>query len=252
MAFIFLTICSAYSQKDITKPLDKWSKDDLIKFTSDSNWAKTFRSTEGAGGNNQRRTAGQLVQDVTVGGDDARISRYSGGEPLILRLHSSEFLRRAVVRLQQIEAGYDKMSSDDKAKFDASRKVYLECAICKDYYVVTLTRVFDDARSAAGEGVFQAMTLDEVRSYVKLVNDKGEERNLFQFTAPKKSSDQAIFFFKRTNDNGVPFVTPETKSVKIIFTAAARDRAVNRFAYLLPPYFEFNMLKIVIDGTISF
>ena len=46
------------------------------------------------------------------------------------------------------------MSDADKAAFDKGREKFLECGICKDYYVVTLTKFKDSTGTAVDEGIF--------------------------------------------------------------------------------------------------
>jgi len=143
------------------------------------------------------------------------------------------------------------MSSEDKAKYDASRKVFLDCAICKDYYVLTLTKARDSSPGAVDEGVFQGLTLADLKGNVKLVNDRGEERELVQFTAPKNSGDSALFFFKRTDEAGKHLITPDSKELRFVF---ANDFLAprNRYAYLLPRSFDFKVSKMMVGNKLMF
>ena len=143
------------------------------------------------------------------------------------------------------------MGPEDKAKFDASRKGFLECAICKDYYVVTITKYTDSSGETVNEGIFQSMTLDDVRGHITLANDTGEVRELAQFTPPKGGGDSAIFFFKRTDDAGKALLTPETKELRFVFSNefVQKDK---RYSALYPRRFEFPVSKMIVSEAVSF
>lgn len=249
---VLLSFSSVLAQKVYEKPFTKWSADEALKIVSDSPWAKAYQSASGAAGSDSRAVAREQAQSVYSGGSNPRsVAREFGPPPVTLRLHSSEILRKATVRLQQIDAGYDKMTEEDRAKFDANRAVFLECKICKDYYVLTLTKAAFSKGGAVEEGVFQSMTLADLKGNVKLVNDAGEERELVQFTPPKSGGDSAIFFFKRTDANGKALITPETKELKFVFENTFLDSR-NRFAYLLPRFFDFKVSRMMVGETLMF
>ena len=249
---VFLSFSSAVAQKGYDRPFTNWSADESLKIVNDSPWAKSYQSTVGAARSDARGVAREQSQNVYSGGSNPRsVARDFGPPPVTLRLHSSEILRKATVRLQQIDAGYDKMSDDEQAKFDASRAVFLECKICKDYYVITLTKSAFTKGGDVDEGVFQSMTLAELKGNVRLTNDLGEERSLMQFTAPRSAGDSAIFFFKRIDEKGKPLVTPDTKEIKFVFENTFLD-ARNRFAYMLPRFFDFKVSRMIVEDKLMF
>ncbi len=249
IAFI-ITFASvaAFAQKVPDKPLDKWGKEESSKIVTESAWAKSYQSTTGSATAERSQVAREQRQNANSGGSDPRsVSRDFGPPPVTFRLHSGLPLRQAIVRLQQYEAGYDKMSAEDKARFDQGRKGFLVCVICKDYYVITITKTADAGRNTIEEGIFQSMTFDDLKGNVKLVNDKGEEREIAQFNAPKTSRDMTVLYFKRTDSAGKALITPETGSFKLVFKAEWLDIG-NRFAPLLPRQIEFSVKKLV-SGT---
>ena len=256
VALLSLVLCacavSIMGQKDYDRPLNKWGQEESLRIVSDSAWAKPYQSTSGRAGAEASSVAREQRQSVYSGGSDPRsVSRDFGPPPVTIRLHSSEVLRKATVRLQQIDAGYDKMSDDERAKFDAGRRVFLDCAVCKDYYVVTLTKAAFTKGGSVDEGVFQGMTLTDLKGNVKLVNDSGEVRELVQFTPPKAAGDSAIFFFKRADDDGRHLVTKDTKEVKFVFENDFLGPK-NRFASLLPRFFDFKVSKMVVGDKLLF
>lgn len=254
--YLFLIVCfitaSATAQKDYDKPLNKWGKEESLKIVSESSWAKTYQAPASSAGASAGQVAREQSQNAGSGGSNPRsVARYFGPPPVVIRLHSAEVIRKATVRLQQIDAGYDKMSEGDRVKFDAGRKVFLECAICKDYYVVTLTKFREVNSQTVDEGIFQSMAFADLKGKVWLANDRGERRELVQFTAPNGSGDSTIFFFKRTNEKGESLITSESKELRFVFDNTFLD-ARNRFAYLLPRSFDFRASKLIVGEKVMF
>ena len=247
-----LTLSVSISAQKLDKPLHEWGREDAIRLVTESAWAKSYQSTTGAARADQRTIAREQGQGVTRGGSDPRsVARDFGPPPVWFRLHSGLPIRMAIVRLQQIDAGYDKMSGEDRAKFDAGRKGFLDCSICKDYYVLTINRSTDSTSTSVEEGVFQGMTLEDLKGNVKLVNDKGEERELAAFNAPKNVGDRTVFYFKRADDAGNHLITPATKDFRLVFSNEFLD-SQNRFAYLLPRTMEFKVSKLLVGEKLLF
>lgn len=249
----FTMTASVAGQKNYDKPPSEFSESEAVKITKDSPWAKEYQSTTGAARADAQASIREQNQSVTRGGSNPRsVARDFGPQPITVRLHSSEVLRKAVVRLQQISIKYDKMDAEEKAKFDASRKIFLDCTICKDYYVVTITK-WRDASMSGGvdEGIFQGMTLDELKGNVKLVTDSGEVRELAQFNSPKSGADSAVLYFKRTDDSGKHLVTKDSKEVRLVFDNEFLT-GPNRFVSYLPRTFEFNVSKMIIGEKLMF
>ena len=91
-----------------------------------------------------------------------------------MRLHSALPIRQALVRLRQIQAGYDKMDQKQRTDFDKATAGFLNCVICQKFYVVTLTRFVDSSRQSVEEGVFQRLGFEQLKDKMWLVNEKGD------------------------------------------------------------------------------
>jgi len=248
---LFVLISSTTAQ-DVNKPFTEWSERNAQKIASQSGWAKTFTSTEslaGADSDNIRREQGQSAN--RGGGNPGSVGRSGGNPPVVIRLHSAPVIRQALVRLHQLAVKYDKMSAEEKAQFDESRRIFLDCAICKDYYVVTLTKYTDASGQSVDDGMFQALTLNDLKGHIKLVNDKGQERELFEFTPSKGGSDAAVLFFKRLDDNGNALVTPDTKELRFVVSNDFKSRD-KRYGPLVPRQFEFSVKKMMVGDQIQF
>jgi len=210
---LFVLICSLNitlsAQKTLEKPLHKWSKEDAIKILNTSAWAQTYQSPEASALAAQQEMSREQTQTANRGGNDPKsTARNFGLPPVIIRLHSALPIRQAIVRIRQIESGYDKMDEKQRADFDKSMQGFLNCPICKNFYVVTLTKFIDSSGQYVDEGLFQRMGLEELKNNVWLVNEKGERRDLVQFNPPKTAGDMAVFYFARVDDKGVSFLTP--------------------------------------------
>ena len=250
--FLFAGLAApAFGQKIPDKPYSEWSRDAALKIVSESGWAKIYTSMESRAGADRGNLANQGRDTVNRGGGQpGSVARSTGNTPIVIRLHSAPLVRQATVRLQQLSAGYDKMSSDQKAAFDAGRKGFLDCAICKDYYVVTIAK-YANTTDTVTDGIFSAVTLDDIKGQVTLVNDNGEKRELVQFTPSKGSNDPAVMFFKRLDENGKPLLTPESKELQVQFSSTFIDWN-KRDAGLYPRRFEFPVSKMMIGGEVIF
>lgn len=153
--------------------------------------------------------------------------------------------------MQQLNAGYDKMDEKQKVEFDAGAKGFLNCTICQTYYVVTLTQSPDSSGQTVEEGIFQRMTLKDLKGNVYLLNEKGEQRELAQFTPPKGRGDSAVFFFTRNDDKGASFLTPQNKEFKFVFKSDFLTTK-NPYAGLVPLNFEFKVSKMMVGENVAF
>ena len=250
LAFVLALTSSALSQKVLQKPYKEWSRDEASKVLTDSPWASQYQSEEGL-------IAAQQLQQARESNDNNR-GTYRGNQgavdapvPIYVRLHSSLPVRQATIRLRQIGANYDKLSPEEQAKFDESTAKFLECSVCNDYYVVTLSK-FSHSSTSVTEGIFQSLKLEDLKGKVFLVNDRNEKLELTQFTPPKGATDSAALFFKRVNDKGEPFFLPTDKQVKLTFANDFRDSTSNPYGKLVPRALEFKVSKMVADGKLIF
>lgn len=252
----FVLICSLTititAQKTLEKPFQKWSKGDAMKILTASAWAQTYQSPEASALAAQQEISREQGQTATRGGNDPKSTpRNFGQPPVVIRLHSALPVRQALVRIRQIESGYDKMDEKQRADFDKSSRGFLDCAICKNFYVVTLTKFIDSSGQYVDEGIFQRMEFEQLKNNVWLVNEKGERRNLVQFNPPKTAADMAVFYFARVDDKGVSFLTSESKKFEFVFNNSFLDSR-NPYTPMLPRRFEFNVTKLIVDDNLLF
>ena len=248
---LFLVVClcfftsTVFAQKVLEKPYQKWSKDEATKLLTDSPWVRTYQSSAGIAAASQdqvkREQSDQKLYRDTYGGSS---SRTMAPVPIVMRLHSGLPVRQAIVRLRQIQAGYDKMEETQRTEFDKTTAGMLNCVICQKFYVITVTRFLDSSRQSVEEGVFQRMGFEQLKGNMWLLNEKGERRELAQFNPPKNASDMAVLYFPRLDDKGNPFLTAESKKFQFVFDGAFLNSA-NPYAAWLPRRLEFDVSKIM-------
>lgn len=239
------------TQKTLQKPYQKWSQAEAMKVISNQPWADQYQSERGLAAVSQSNQAREQ-SDTNLGGRNRGSgSRVLAPPPITIRLHSALPVRQAMVRLQQLQIGYDKMNEEDRNKFDDSKKVFLNCPACQNYYVVTITKWKDSSPGAVDDGIFQTMKFDDLKGKVWLVNEKNERRELVQFTPPKGSGESAWFFFKRTDDKGNLLLTPENKELRFVFDNKLLDNT-NAYSGLIPRAFEFKVAKMMVNNKVEF
>ncbi|HVQ39311.1 MAG TPA: hypothetical protein VMS31_17360 [Pyrinomonadaceae bacterium] len=254
LAFFLCSLTLSVLAQKPDKPFQKWSKDESIKLLGHSPWAQTYQSQEGiaaASRDQAGREQADFGRQRSTAPGTAGSARTSTPIPVVVRLHSALPVRQALVRLRQLSANYDKMSENERGDFDKSTEGFLKCSICQSHYVVTLTRFVDSSGQTIEEGVFQRMTLDQLKGNVWLLNDKGEKRELVQFNPPKGVTDMAVLYFARQDEKGKPFLTPESKKFELGFNSAFLGTG-NPYGAWLPIRFEFGVSKLLVDNQLTF
>jgi len=246
---------SVPAQKLFEKPYHKWSRDDAEKVLSQSPWVRTYQSAEGqAAIDKEAMLKEQDNLRITPGGraTDARAQKADlAVAGILVRLHSSIVVREAIVRLQEIAAGYDRMDDQKRAAFDASVKDLIDCPYCRNYYIVTMNKAVDSSHRSVEDGLFQTMTNQQMKGSVWLVNDAGVKAPLAQFIPPKGAGADAVFFFQRRDAEGKELITPESKTFKIQFSGEFFTSA-NPYAKIIPTSFEFEVKPLVQGEKVAF
>lgn len=257
LKFIFSVFCilvvgsTGLAQKVLEKEVDKWSKKDALEILNDSPWTRMHQSIQGAASASASEALRAQSDNRLAGAERGSSARTGAPPPVLMRLYSGLPIRLALTRLNQIGSDYDKMNDENKAKFNADGKKMLDCAICQNYYVVTLMQVPNPSGQSVEEAIFQGMTTEQMKGNIWLKNDKGEIRELAQFIAPQKRGDSATFFFPRKNDKGEVLLTKDNSDLSFVFNANFLT-ANNRFAYLLPRQFDFKVSKITRGDVVVF
>jgi len=225
------TIGITWGQAWERKPYQQWSKAEVEKLLTDSPWARQHiqRSSGGGNGGNSSSEARRAPdRDFTV----------------TARLRSALPIRQALVRQIQIQAKYDKLSETERATLDAKTNPILDCPPCRETYAVALSSYSEQDRSVDPVyGSFRDSTLDQLKKYVFLENDRGERRVLVDFIRPQGLGAEAVFVFARRDPSGRPLITADDKKLTLRFGEATVASLYT---------FEFDVRKMVLNGDVAF
>jgi hypothetical protein len=250
-----LAVCAGQAAAQdfwMQKSYRRWTKDEIVRIISDSPWAQVR----------------EIEVDATSG----------AWRPMVtVRLRSAVPIRQALVRLKQIESGYDKMDAKDRTAFDERMRGTLECPACNDNYVITISPPISNRRVESGVYGLKAATFQMLTGKVYLITEKGEKRELAHFVAPKNDTDEAIFYFPRRDSSGKALLTKDVAKFTFVFDASnvpivggivTTERRiitdgstpvidtdsvnVNRTGRTIPRMVEFDVAEILIDGVPEF
>jgi hypothetical protein len=235
-----LLVVSHNSQKVWEKkPYAEWTLAEVLRILTDSPWAQTAFET----------------------------TRFSYNVPgqsysATIRLRSALPVRQALVRQRQLAVNYDKFNAADRARFDAETSEVLKCADCMKYYIVTLASLLpagsppvtlsDNVTLTGNLGIdigvaLERKSLNDLKAYVHLRNDKGERREMVGFIAPAGRGKEAMFVFRRFDEHGRPLITTDNK--KFYFEI---DKEVFREVGGPLKKFTFEVSKLVQNGQVNF
>lgn len=258
---ILLTAVTVFAQKTWEKPFQKLSKEDTIKVLSQSPWVQEYQAV---GNSDIDRQEAQKTQ-AAMSNQGVNPSSRGAGNPsdpgakgrdlanpsITVRLFSGLPVRQAMVRMQEINAGYDKMDEQKRAEFDAKTKNTLDCPLCQKFYVVMMSKSVNTSNQTVEDGLFQTFTPEQFKGNIWLVNEKGDKQELAQFVPPKGAKDPAVFFFPRKANDGSDFIPAGSKSFKIVFDNDFL-RINNPYGKFLPRNFEFKAANLRIGEILAF
>jgi hypothetical protein len=117
MAIFALAVLTAAAADDfwLHKDWKTWTVADCKKILEESPWAKrVLKENETDVGH-----VPSAAQGATIDKSAAGLNQGAGEINYVVQIRSAEPVRHALIRQQQIEKGYDKMSDADKKTFDA-------------------------------------------------------------------------------------------------------------------------------------
>ena len=205
-----------------SKNVDKWDSSDISAILLNSAWGRSIK----VGNMTSLPGFGTIQQAVGAA----------------YNLRSAVVVRFALVRQLQIEQKYDAMDEKGKAQFDKKYRDILQCPPCTDYYIISVRGDSPELRNAA--------VIEDRQKQIFLSNEKGERRTLARFSPQTASpGSEALFFFKRKDDKGVPLISADNK--KLMFNLALpeieRDSPISLLKHI-----EINVADIVREGVVVF
>ncbi|MBL8180778.1 MAG: hypothetical protein JNL64_04105 [Blastocatellia bacterium] len=224
MILCLLTVTHGQSTKAAweSKDVDKWDSTDIGAIMFSSAWGRNL-------------TIGNMTNVPNFGSIQQSVrASYS--------LRSALVVRFALIRQLQLEQKYDAMDEKAKAQFDKRYRDILQCPPCSEYYIFSLRGDSQELRNSA--------LIEARQKQIFLSNEKGEKRTLARFSPQTATpGSEALFFFKRKDDKGVPLISPDSK--KLIFSLALPE--IDRDSPLsLLKFIEINVADIVREGVVVF
>jgi hypothetical protein len=179
------------------EPFGKRSLDRAVKVLNDSPWAR-------------QETFTRVIRGVGSG--------ISGEKEIYntfyLRFLSALPVREAYARVQQIQHGYDKMSPEEKAQFEAAQSPNLDLDMSKWIVVSVSFRSNDPNEESSVRRFFQSETMETLKSKVFLSTPSCPQVELSAYFPQREESVGAKFVFPREID-GLPLITRECPKVTL-------------------------------------
>src|SRR5262245_26036839 len=108
LTVILSVLCLAvtvFSQSFLKKDFSHWSEYECRKLVTDSAWTHKF-------------TISEVLMETTATAGSERAREQNPQIEYLVQLRSALPVRRAMVRLAQIQAGYDRLDADARKQFD--------------------------------------------------------------------------------------------------------------------------------------
>jgi hypothetical protein len=215
------------------KDYRQWSRNECRKMLQDSPWAKAY-----------------VLSQVFITSLDAPLAdqrqaaeREREANPRTvfqLQLRSARPIRQALVRLQQLQMGYDERSEEERQQFDRQAEEFLAAQFPDTVivYVEYGSNVDADNRRLRLE--WQSKTTETLRNSVFLLGSKGVRVPLENYTVAEGAQQTFQFVFPRQVD-GRPVVGPQDKRLQVEFEYGGQRLLV-----------EFPLKKMMVGGDLLF
>ena len=193
LAFLAGSSASWISQESF----HKWPANRAVQVLNDSPWAR-------------QETFTRVIRGVGSGisGEKEIFNTY------YVRFLSARPIREAYARIQQIQHGYDKMSAEKKARFEAAQLPNLDMNVTK-YIVLSVSfRSNDPNEESSVRRFFQSETMETLKTKAYLSTPSCPQVELLAYFPQREESVGAKFVFPR-EVNGVPVLTKECPNITL-------------------------------------
>jgi len=235
------------------KHFSQWDRNDVSHVLNDSGWA-VKQEVRMNFTQQLQIAAGSPSTNTDIGGpalvrtDQNTVALGAARAPVdfvfTLRLRSGLPIRAALLRAKQLDANYDSFTEAERVAFDKKWNGILDCPACAQNYVLTLTSSSKEQRGAdAVYSIFKGARLADLQRYVFLANENGAKRQLIHFVPPKAPGDEAVFYFARFDEKGLPLFNAQSKELRFNLNNNEVNIVTN---------FRVDLSHLKIDGEISF
>jgi hypothetical protein len=192
----------------VKKVWQHWSKEDCKRMLENSPWAKNWSversnngpASPGVSGAAQAGSAGDAKEEIDY----------------TVQLWSALPIRQALLRREQIEKKYDKMSDEQKKEFDTRAedtlgRTYNDVIV---FHVEYGSNIQPYARQL--EKFWQSIPAGSVPLSVYLITEHDERIIPAKFDSPKSGANEFLIYFPRMNGSE-PIVRPGDKNLRLNF-----------------------------------
>lgn len=181
-----------------------WSGDEQVPKWSLSKTSEVLNSSPWA----RNETFSRVIEGVGSG--------VSGEKEIFdtfyVRFLSARPIRQAFARIQQLEYGYDRMSADEKQRFDKLVQPGLQIDFQRWIVVAVTFRSNDPNEESAARRFFQKETAETLKNKAFLSTEQFPQIALAAYFPPREESVGAKFIFPRAVD-GVPVVSKSVRTI---------------------------------------
>jgi hypothetical protein len=233
----------------VKKDWTKWSKDECSKMLTDSPWSKTWSKS-------------QVNLSAALPSDTAGANRSGGAGENAPELHytvqfrSALPVRKAFVRLSEIQAKYDSMDAEHKKAFDTQAQTILD----RTYDDVILVHVEYGSNNQIFERqmatYWKNIRPDAVPEDFYLINERGDRIAPVKFVSPPAGSYAFELVFPRLKDNE-PFVRNGDKNLEVQFINPAVGSQTADASGVAPfgrerVLAQYKVDKMTVDGKLTY
>ena len=179
----------------LEKDFQDWTLAEAVEILNQSSWA-------------QQRTFTRVVAGIGSGvlGEKEIFNTF------FVRFLSAEPIRKAFVRVQQIQQGYDQMGEDERRDFEALVSPGLKLDVSQ-WIVVSMTfRSNNPRQERRVERFLDAQTVETMKARAFLSTDRLSQVELAAYFPPRRDGVGAKFVFPR-QISGEPIISKEENSV---------------------------------------
>ncbi|MGA7785765.1 MAG: hypothetical protein WB997_14070 [Candidatus Acidiferrales bacterium] len=217
----------------------EWSKGECNKILDDSPWAQR-KIVENSSALTSQPSASRTV-DPSLGGT----SNLGAGEVTYrVRLLSAEPVREAMIRQEQIEKNYDKMTDDQKKSFDAQ----MDQKMAKHPDSILIHVIFEGNTANLKTSLatyWESFPSDAIPQDVYITTDGGTRILPRSYTVKMAENEFDLVFPRSSNDQ--PVVAPGAKSVKLMI----KNPKIGDFKEKMIT-FEFKLDKMSFGGKLEY
>ncbi|MDM7994477.1 MAG: hypothetical protein QUT30_02210 [Acidobacteriota bacterium] len=206
------------------EPFSNWSINRVVQLLNSSPWAK-------------QETFTRVISGVGSGisGEKEIFNTY------YVRFLSARPIREAYARMQQIQHGYDKMSPEEKAHFEAVQLLNLDMDVSRWIVLSVSFRSNDPNEESSVRRFFQSETVKTLKNKAFLSTSSCPQVELSAYFPQREESVGAKFVFPREVD-GIPVLNRKCQNITLELLDVPGANSRLRATFAVKPMIVGNQL----------